>query len=734
MYLDLQYVEMKNFLSFGNKVQRFDFLPGINLILGRDKDTQKQNGAGKSNFLESIVFGLFGKTSKDIKKSQLVNWKNKKNLEVRICFKKESDEYIIHRGLKPDFLRLYKVEDGKENEIDQLSDKRDFQQYIEESLLCMDYVSFISTIYCNINTNVSIFDVAKKEKRKFLENIFSLKLYTDLSKYSLEKIKMIQRNISDFEYSISHSNNSITDLKEQNIKYNDTLSKISLKESRKQLEKLEKNYEAFTQKRIEKTEELSDLNKEKESTLLHRESITKKRSSLERIKYSVEARLKTLIEKENKSSSYDEEEYASILEKIEKLKDIDLFSFDDCYEEISALTEKIADLQRQEKTLQISKAGVKGQINSLPKLEEIETKVECPVCLQEIDKNLITKKIGSKRSILDEEIHKLENQIMEINEEIEGLKTELDEKNSLVQRMSKIKVKRADLLLKKNTLVQSKESYDSFQKDKTLVTKCNRIIKKVESRLENISNLLNSNQADLARIEKEINVIEDYINDERELLNEIEKKKQQLTYLEDQEKIVEDYISDNKKKIKSFQDKISKDKKDKEDQDALLEYVEYVKSLCGDEQVKQYAISHVVPFLNKKANGYLAEAGFGFYLKFDNFLNEEIRGPGISDATFGNLSGGENKCTNLAMQLSFLDVSKLCSPIFPNILLLDEILDSAIDSQTIEKMMDIVRKKQKEDNSKIFIVSHRAEMNSFEFDNIYKVEKEKGFSYIRKTV
>jgi len=85
-------VGFQNFLSFGSKWQDIKLYNGVNFVTGLDKDKGKSNGAGKSSFLETIPFALFGKTARDIKQDQIVNWKNKKNCIVvfrfiRVCLK-----------------------------------------------------------------------------------------------------------------------------------------------------------------------------------------------------------------------------------------------------------------------------------------------------------------------------------------------------------------------------------------------------------------------------------------------------------------------------------------------------------------------------------------------------------------------------------------------------------------------------------------------------------------------
>lgn len=73
MILDIQKVEFRNFLSFGNIWQQFELEQGLNLIIGKVTNTSTSNAAGKSALIESIIFGLYGKVTKDINKDQIPN-------------------------------------------------------------------------------------------------------------------------------------------------------------------------------------------------------------------------------------------------------------------------------------------------------------------------------------------------------------------------------------------------------------------------------------------------------------------------------------------------------------------------------------------------------------------------------------------------------------------------------------------------------------------------------------
>ena len=80
--LNLEKVKIKNFLSFGSSITEFDLKSGINLVTGLNLDTGRKNGTGKSSLFLAIIWGLYGKVLKEITKDQIVNWKNKKKLNL----------------------------------------------------------------------------------------------------------------------------------------------------------------------------------------------------------------------------------------------------------------------------------------------------------------------------------------------------------------------------------------------------------------------------------------------------------------------------------------------------------------------------------------------------------------------------------------------------------------------------------------------------------------------------
>jgi len=120
-----------------------------------------------------------------------------------------------------------------------------------------------------------------------------------------------------------------------------------------------------------------------------------------------------------------------------------------------------------------------------------------------------------------------------------------------------------------------------------------------------------------------------------------------------------------------------------------------------------------------------------FYVKISNWLEDEILGPGITNCSYGNLSGGESRSIDLSLQFAFLDISRLQFGVYPDILLLDELLDSSVDTKGLVSILNIVKTRQQEDNSKVFLITHRQEIENIDVDNIYLVTKKDGFSNIQ---
>ena len=137
-------IRWKNLLSTGQQFTEVD-LNGTtsSLIIGN-------NGAGKSTILDALCFGLFNKPFRKISKSQLINSVNERELVVEVETQIGSISYKIVRGMKPSVFEIYR--NGKL--VDQDAAAKDYQKYLEQSVLKLNYKSFTQVVILGSSTFV----------------------------------------------------------------------------------------------------------------------------------------------------------------------------------------------------------------------------------------------------------------------------------------------------------------------------------------------------------------------------------------------------------------------------------------------------------------------------------------------------------------------------------------------------------------------------------------------------
>ena len=111
--LKIKTLTVKNFLSVGNQTQAINFegkklvlVIGENMDLGGD-DAGARNGTGKTTIINAISYAFFGDALTQIRKDNLVNKTNNKDMLVSISFIKNDVTYTIERGSKPQVLKFY---------------------------------------------------------------------------------------------------------------------------------------------------------------------------------------------------------------------------------------------------------------------------------------------------------------------------------------------------------------------------------------------------------------------------------------------------------------------------------------------------------------------------------------------------------------------------------------------------------------------------------------------------
>ena len=167
------------------------------------------------------------------------------------------------------------------------------------------------------------------------------------------------------------------------------------------------------------------------------------------------------------------------------------------------------------------------------------------------------------------------------------------------------------------------------------------------------------------------------------------------------------------------------DLKDMEDEKITLNAAA---SLLKDGGIKSQIIKQYIPIINKLINKYLASLEFVVQFELDEQFNETIKSRFRDEFSYASFSEGEKMRINLAILFAWRAVAKLRNSINTNILIMDEVFDSSLDSTGIEEFMKILN--QLTTGTNTFIISHKSDQIGDKFENTIKFEKTQNFSRI----
>ena len=195
-----KYVRWKNFLSTGNNFTeiQLDRNP-TTLIIG-------ENGAGKSTILDALCFGLFGKPFRNISKGQLTNTVNNSSAMVELEFQIGTKEIKVRRGIKPNVFEIYI--NGKMYNQD--ANVRDYQKYLEQQILKLNYRSFTQVVILGSSTFVPFMQLKARHRREVVNEILDIQIFSIMNLLMRERIKTITSDLRENEYQHELADEKIT--------------------------------------------------------------------------------------------------------------------------------------------------------------------------------------------------------------------------------------------------------------------------------------------------------------------------------------------------------------------------------------------------------------------------------------------------------------------------------------------------------------------------------------------
>lgn len=158
-------------------------------------------------------------------------------------------------------------------------------------------------------------------------------------------------------------------------------------------------------------------------------------------------------------------------------------------------------------------------------------------------------------------------------------------------------------------------------------------------------------------------------------------------------------------------------------------YLDVAANLLKDTGIKTKIIKQYIPVINKFVNKYLSAMDFFVNFTLDESFKETIKSRHRDDFSYASFSEGEKQRIDMALLLTWRAVAKLKNSSNTNLLILDEVFDSSLDTNGTEDLMKILNMLE---STNLFVISHRGDILQDKFRNVIKFEKVNNFSRMIK--
>jgi len=157
-------------------------------------------------------------------------------------------------------------------------------------------------------------------------------------------------------------------------------------------------------------------------------------------------------------------------------------------------------------------------------------------------------------------------------------------------------------------------------------------------------------------------------------------------------------------------------------------YYETANELLKDTGIKTRIVRQYLPIMNKLINKHLSAMDSYFDFTLDEEFNEVIRSRHRDEFSYASFSEGEKMRIDLALLFTWRAIAKLKNSANTNLLVLDEVFDSSLDSTGTEEFMKLIN--SLDDSINVFVISHKGDTLYDRFDEVIKFEKVQNFSKV----
>ena len=371
--------EWKNFLSTGNDP--------IKILLDKSPTTLivGQNGAGKSTLLDAMSFALFNKPHRDINKNQLINSINQKKTEVTVEFNIGNQDFKIVRGIKPAKFEIW--QNG--NLINQASNARDYQKFLEQNILKLNHKSFHQVVVLGSSSFIPFMQLPAWSRRSVIEDLLDINIFSKMNTLLKERNTKIKDELVDINHQIELLKTKIT-AQSKYIKDLESLNQDQIEKKRDSIKVHKTTIKETFEESKELGKGLETLLKEEEKR--HKDNLQQS-SQLNSLDLNYNQKIKDLVEQ---ARFYEENDHCPTCDQ-------------DVGPELKE--KKIQIIQNDAKGIQQEKAGVEKELANLKKeMQDIADKTnQLKQKQQRINSN------NERISVVQKEIDKIQKEINQLN-------------------------------------------------------------------------------------------------------------------------------------------------------------------------------------------------------------------------------------------------------------------------------------------------------------------------------
>jgi DNA repair exonuclease SbcCD ATPase subunit len=286
----------------------------------------------------------------------------------------------------------------------------------------------------------------------------------------------------------------------------------------------------------------------------------------------------------------------------------------------------------------------------------------------------------------------------------------------------------------RTVLSESPMAQKWIQECKDKVAECETKLNDIFGKKELGKKAKEAKVSDISSLEAKINHVAQMKSKRNVIVSQIDGKNSELAKTRARTLDLGSVISEEK--YQEYKDSVKKSEQKMNDSVATFEYSKFIRNMLGEDGVRRFVLSKIMPFFNNKINHYLKLMGSDYSLIFDNNLVEKVITRTREERNYNNFSSGEKKRIDLAILLALMDIAKMQNSVDTNILVLDEVLDTSMDNDGVENFLDFLKNGFKKIYGEkcIYIITHRNDISNDTFDRIICLKKSKGFTTIEKIV